>query len=578
MPAANRKLADIFERMAAVSELLGVNRFKVIAFQKAARVLEELPGDVADVDRKKLTDIDGVGKGIAERIGEYLDTGRVADHDELLSQVPAGLIDLLNIPGLGAKTVALLWKDGGVTDLNTLKEKITTGELEELPGLGKKKLENISKNIAFAETASQRVNIGVALPIAEQLVAQLRKLPGVKQIDYAGSLRRGRETIGDIDILVAAAEKDAGRISGAFVKLDAVEDVIAHGKTRSSVRTQRGMQVDLRVVPPASYGAALMYFTGSKDHNVRLRERALDMGMTLNEYALTNKKSGKTVAAKTEQDIYKALKLAWIAPEMREDRGEINLAEKGKLPTLIELSDIRAELHAHTTASDGHWSIRQLAEAAAERGFHTVAVTDHSKSQFQANGLDNKRLEKHIRAVRKVADELKDTITVLAGSEVDILSDGKLDYPDSLLAELDIVVASPHAALSQPPEKATARLLRAIENPTVTILGHPTGRLLGRREGLSPDMSALIDAAKQRGIAMELNANHYRLDLRDTHARAAVEAGVKLSINTDAHGPADLDELRYGVLAARRAGVTKKHVVNCMAKAALKKWIDSTRS
>ena len=337
------------------------------------------------------------------------------------------------------------------------------------------------------------------------------------------------------------------------------------------------MQVDLRVVPEESYGAALMYFTGSKEHNVRLRERAISMGMKLNEWGLTKQDSEKVVAGKSEEDVYKALKLPWIPPELREERGEIALAEKDELPNLVELKDIKAELHTHTTASDGTWTIEQLATAAAERGFHTVAITDHSKGQVQANGLSNERLEKHIKAIRKVADKLKDKITVLAGSEVDILADGNLDYPDSLLKELDVVVASPHAALSQDPDKCTKRLLKAIDNPYVTVMGHPTGRLIGRREGLSPDMGALFKAAAQRGIAMEINANHWRLDLRDTHARAAIAAGVKLSINTDAHGQADLDQLQFGILTARRAGATKNDIINCMSKTAIVKWLKSTR-
>jgi DNA polymerase (family 10) len=322
-----------------------------------------------------------------------------------------------------------------------------------------------------------------------------------------------------------------------------------------------------------------MYFTGSKEHNVKLRERAMSMGYTLNEYALADKKDKtKQVATKSEEEIYKKLKLAWIAPELREDRGEIALSEKGKLPALIELKDIRADLHTHTTASDGRWSIEENALAMAERGHHTVAITDHSKGQVQANGLDDKRLVKHIEDVRKVAKKLKDKITVLAGSEVDILADGALDYPDELLAELDVVVASPHAALSQEPKKATARLLKAIENPYVTMIGHPTGRLVLRREGLSPDIEALCKAAADRGIALEINANHWRLDLRDTHARVALEHGVKLAINTDAHGPGDLDQLPYGVLTARRAGATKQDIVNCMTAATLKKWLKSTRA
>ena len=366
-----------------------------------------------------------------------------------------------------------------------------------------------------------------------------------------------------------------------FTSLPMVQEVLGHGETKSSIRCDdqhRNIQVDLRVVDPNHYGAALMYFTGSKEHNVKVRERAQSMGYTLNEYALADKDDKtKQIETKTEEAIYKKLGLAWVPPELREDRGEISLAEQGKLPNLIELADIKADLHTHTTASDGKWSIEENALAMAARGHHTVAITDHSKGQVQANGLSDERLVKHIEAVREVAKKLKGKITVLAGSEVDILTDGKLDYPDELLAELDVVVASPHAALSQEPKKATARFLKAIENPYVTMIGHPTGRLVLRREGLSPDMEAIIKAAKDRGIALEINANHWRLDLRDTHARLALEHGVKLAINTDAHGEGDLNQLPYGVLTARRAGATKDDVINCMTAAGLGKWLASTR-
>lgn len=581
MSQTNAKLSRIFQQMADVLEVLGANRFKVIAFQKAARVLGELTEDVAAMDDKTLRSIDGIGKGMADRIGEFIKTGKVSEAMELAEEVPPGVVKMLDIPGLGPKTVSILWREVGVTSIEKLTKALNTGELEDLKGFGKKKIENIKKNLAFAEQAGKRARIGHAMPLAQWFVQQLKRLKQVQRIDYAGSLRRGKETIGDLDLLVAAKPEDAPAIMDAFVGLDVVADVIAKGETKSSVRTREetggGMQVDLRVVPEASYGAALMYFTGSKEHNIQLRERAISMGLKLNEWGLTETDSDRVVASKSEEDVYKALKLAYIPPELREDRGEVALAEKDELPTLIELSDIRAELHTHTTASDGLWTIEQLALAAAERGFHTVAVTDHSKGQVQANGLTEDRLEIHIVAVRKVAEKLRGRITVLAGSEVDILVDGRLDYADSLLKELDVVVASPHAALGQEPDKCTKRFLKAIENPYVTIMGHPTGRLIGRREGLSPDMGALFKAAAQRGVAMEINANHWRLDLRDTHARAAIAAGVKLAINTDAHGPADLDQLTYGILTARRAGATKNNVVNCLDQAALAEWLKSTR-
>lgn len=592
----NATLAAVFAQMADLTEITGGNRFKVNAFAKVSRVLEDLTQDVAEIDPKLLPKVEGIGKGTAERIAEFLDSGKIADHEKLLAEVPDGLLKVMDVPGLGPKTVALLWNEAGVESLDDLKAKLDTGELEELKGFGTKKIENIRKNLKFAASAGDRKRIGRAYALAMIFVEDLGKLPGVERIEYAGSLRRGKETIGDIDILIASpgSEDDRAAIFDAFVNHPAAADVIAHGDTKASIRVSEavggsgGMQVDLRVVEPASFGAALMYFTGSKEHNVKMRERALGRGMSLNEYCLS--KDGEPVAGATEEEVFRGLDLAWVPPELREDRGELTLAEKqykaadaigasgGGLPDLLELSDIRAELHSHTTASDGRWSIEENALGAAARGFHTVAITDHSKGQAQANGLSEERLVKHIEAVREVAKKLKDKITVLAGSEVDILANGDLDYPDELLAELDIVVASPHAALTQDPAKATQRLLKAIDNPYVTILGHPTGRIVNKREGLSPDMEALFKAAKARGIALEINASPYRLDLRDTHARAWVqEHGGKLAINTDAHCEEHLDNLRFGVVTARRAGATKADVVNCLSKDALSKWIKSTR-
>ena len=587
MPANNAQLAMIFQQMADVNQVLGGNRFKTIALEKAARVLRDFVKDVADVPPTDILQFEGIGKGIAQKVEEFPKTGKVAEHQEMVAEVPAGVLQMLDIPGLGPKGVAQLWNDGGVESIEELKNKIADGSLQELKGFGKKKLEKLSQSIAFAEKAGERTNIGDAIPLARAIIDVLKKVKGVEQIDYAGSLRRGKETIGDIDLLVGAKPQAAAGIMQTFVELPMVEEVLGHGETKSAVRTTQdfpNIQVDLRVVEPRNWGAALMYFTGSKEHNVKLRERAQSMGYTLNEYALADKDDKtKQIETKTEQAIYKKLGLAWIPPELREDRGEIALAERGDaesggLPKLIELSDIKADLHTHTTASDGSWSIEENALAYAARGYHTVAITDHSKGQVQANGLSDERLVKHIEQVRKVAKKLKDKITVLAGSEVDILSDGRLDYPDELLAELDVVVASPHAALSQDPKKATRRLLDAIGNPYVTMIGHPTGRLVLRREGLSPDIEALCKAAAQRGIALEINANHWRLDLRDTHARVALDHGVKLAINTDAHGPADPEQLPYGVLTARRAGATKNDVINCMDATSLMKWLKSTRS
>lgn len=579
MATTNQTLAALFAQMADVLEILEGDRFRINAFRKITRVLEELGDDVAAIgpDAGKLSKIEGIGKSSAERIAEFLTTGKMKDHDDLLAKIPPQLLELREISGLGPKTIALFWKEAGITSKADLAEKLKGDELSKLPGMGEKKLDNLRKSLTFAASAGGRVRIGKAMPVARWFVEKLRSLKTVKRCDFAGSLRRGKETIGDIDILVAADAGDAAAISDYFIKLDVVSQVLVHGETKSSVRTSDNLQVDLRVVDDASYGAALMYFTGSKEHNILMRERAIKQHARLNEYGLYRDDAKTLIAAATEEEVYKALGLPWIPPTLREDRGEIALAEKHQLPQLIQLSDIKADLHAHTTASDGMWSIRGLAEAAAEHGLEVIAVTDHSKSQFQANGLDERRMEKHLAEIRKVAEEMKKTITILAGTEVDILADGKLDYPNSLLSQLDIVVASPHAALTQDPEKATTRLLKAIDNPCVTIIGHPTGRLINRREGLSPDMKKIIAAAKARGIALEINANSYRLDLRDTHARMAIEAGVKLAINTDAHGPADLNELQYGVLTAQRAGATAADVINCLPAAKLIKWLKSTR-
>lgn len=590
-PPTNRRIAAVFQQLADLTEITGGNRFKVIAFQKAVRIIDDLPQEVASIDRTLLPKIEGIGAGTAQRIAELLDTGRIADLDALLAQVPPGLIAVLDVPGLGPKTVAQLWQQAGVASLEDLSAKLNTGELESLKGFGKKKIENLKKSLAFAATAGDRVRIGRAYRVATTLIESLARVAGVQKIKFAGSLRRGKETIGDVDLLAAAEPSAAGAIFDAFVAHPGVDEVLLRGDTKCSVRLGAGgppLQVDLRVVAPDSFGAALMYFTGSKEHNVKLRERAQAKGMSLNEYGLwksqdaqeTNEPGAKgtRVAGATEHDVFAALGLAWVPPELREDRGEVALAEQDTLPALLTLGSVKAELHSHTTASDGSWSIEENALGAAARGFHTVAITDHSKGQAQANGLSVERLLAHIEAVHAVAKKLRGTINVLAGSEVDILADGSMDYPDEVLAQLDIVVASPHAALGQEPKKATARLIKAIENPYVSVVGHPTGRIINRREGLSPDMPAVMRAAADRNVALEINANPYRLDLRDTHARLFVQDyGGKLAINTDAHGPGDLDHLRFGVGVARRAGATAQDVVNCFNAQGLAAWIASTR-
>lgn len=579
--SANAELSAIFDEMSSILELMGANRFKVAAHARVARVLKDMSEDVATLAERPadLKAIDGIGDASAKKIIEFVKTGAVAEHAKLLGEIPRGLLEVLRIPGLGPKTVKLMWEKADVTDLDSLRAAMDSGRLLDVPRMGQKTIENLRASLEFASRSSQRTRLGTAMAIADAIVAHLAGLPGVGRVEFAGSLRRGVETIGDIDIL--AATTDAAALTEAFTTMDGVEQVLAAGATKSSVRLARGIQVDLRIVEAEAFGAALMYFTGSKQHNILLRERAIRRKLRLNEYGLfpaddedeaPQQRGVAPVAARTEEDIYAALELPWIPPELREDRGELDRP----LPALIELADIRAELHAHTVASDGKMTIETLAREAKARGLHTIAVTDHSKSSAQANGLSVERLLEHIDAVRAADGRIKG-IRILAGSEVDILSDGRLDYDDDVLARLDIVVASPHVALSQDRETATRRLLAAVTHPLVHILGHPTGRYVNRRPGLQPDMAAIIRAAAEHGTALEVNANTARLDLRDTHVGAAVEAGALIAIDTDAHGPADFDQLRYGVLTARRGRLTAEGCVNTWSAKRLHGWLKKKR-
>ena len=573
----NNELARIFAEMAVILELTGADRFRVAAHDRAGRALNDLAVDVGTLatSEKSLTAIDGIGASSAKKIMEYAESGAVSAHRALLGKVPPGLLDVLKIPGLGPKTVKVLWKEGGVTDLNSLARRLESGELERLPRMGAKTVENIRASMRFAAQSGGRVRLGEVLPVAEQIVRLLSEVPGASAVRHAGSLRRGAETIGDIDVLACA--EDPAALGEAFRSMEDVDRVLAAGPTKSSVRLARGLQVDLRVVAPASYGADLMYFTGSKAHNVRLRERAIRMGLRLNEYGLfpdegddepPQNRGVEPVAARTEEEIYRALELPWLPPEVREDRGEL----EAEVPALIERADIRSELHAHTVASDGTFTIEELADEAKARGYEVVAVTDHSRASGQAGGLSIEDLRAHVAEVRAANDRI-DGITILAGSEVDILADGRLDYPDEVLRDLDVVVASPHVALGQDPEAATKRLLKAITHPLVHIVGHPTGRLINKRPGLDPDIQALVQAAAAHGTALEINSSVLRLDLRDVHVRAAVDAGALIAIDTDAHTPSHLDQLRCGVLTARRGWLTAEGCVNTWPLPRLRKWL-----
>ncbi len=587
----NTDLAKLFATMAAVMDIRGENPFKAIAFSKNARVLESTTVDLRQaVEDGTIKHIPGIGPASRKIIEEYVRTGRSADYEQVVASIPAGLLPMLDIPGMGPKTIALLWKERGITSIEELATAIEQGKLAGLKGLGEKKIAAIRQGISMRSQASQRHGLPMAMAMAEALVERVREIPGVQRAEIAGSLRRGRETIGDVDLVCALDAGAKGEdVTAAFVQFPEVEHINGQGPTKASVVTSGGLQVDLRIVPLECFGAAWLYFTGSKDHNVRLRGRAQDRAMTLNEWGLyrledydkAKKETGKPPAAKpvasrTEADIYKALDLAYIEPELREDRGEIELAAEGKLPQLVTIADIRGDLHSHTRASDGTATIEQMIEAAIARGYQFLGITDHSQSQAIANGLKPDRLMKHVAEIRRIAQRYKG-FTVFAGCEVDILADGRMDYEDAILKDLDFVIGSPHSSLKQPEQKATDRLVRAIENPYVDIIGHPTGRLIGRRDGLPLDFSRIYKAAAATGTILEINASYPRLDLTDVRARGAREAGVRLTINTDAHSTDGFEEMRWGICVARRAGCSPADIINCLSAEQLRQLFSRNR-
>jgi DNA polymerase (family 10) len=551
----NREIAEMFERMADVLEFQGEMPFKVNAYRKASRVLQDLDQDIEEIWRAgELEKIPGIGSGLAKKIDEYLRTGRMTKYEEVVSQVPSELIDLMQIPNLGPKTLAMAHKHLGVRDLDSLKKVIADGSLAGLPGMGEKKVQNILRGIQLFEQSQARISIGEAYPIVEQIIGQLKSHPAVLKISPAGSLRRMKETVGDIDILVAT---ERGReVIQEFVRLPQVQDILAAGETKGSVLVQGGRQVDLRAVAPDSFGAALQYFTGSKAHNVHLRDLAKRDGLKINEYGIF--RGEEKLGGKEEEEIYHILGMDWIPPEMREDRGEIDLALQHALPRLITLQDIRGDLHVHSRYSDGHSSIPELVEAAKERGYEYIGVCDHSQSVKYAQGLTPEKLLEKVEEIRRLNEGLNG-FQVLAGAEVDILGDGQLDYPDEVLAELDIVIAAIHQGFKQ---NVTERILAAMRNPHVLIVAHPTGRLLSGREGYEVDVEAVLRGAAETGTVLEINAYYDRLDLDDAHARRAAELGVLLAINTDAHLIDHLKMMLYGVGVARRAWLSPEKVIN----------------
>ncbi len=566
--------------MADIMEILGEDPFRVSSYRKVARVIQECTQDVAVLaERGELSNLPGVGKSSVEKIQEFLETGRIQVHQDLLKKIPPHLLDLLKIPGFGPKGTAAVWKHLGIASLDDLQKAIENHTLETLSGFGEKKAALIEKGIRFLQSAQGRILIGHADALAQKIMIQLQNNMHVDQIVPAGSLRRGRETIGDIDLL--ACGKKQKSIIEAFLESEGVQQILSQGDTKASVRIvdpeicSETIQVDLRVVPKTSFGAAMQYFTGSKEHNVRLRELAVKKGWKLNEYGLFD---GETViAGKTEESIYKKLGLPFIPPPLREDRGEIEAALERSLPELVRQDDIRGDLHMHSPASDGHDSIEDLIEAALrEHGYRYIAISDHSPSSVIANGLDARRLLKQIEKIRKLNKSMKG-FTVFASSEVDIHPDGSLDYPDEILEQLDFVIASVHSGLTGDRKKNTNRILRAMDNPYVNCIGHLTGRMINTREPMDLDLEAIFQHAAKTHTALEVSASPWRLDLNDLHCRQAVQAGATLCINTDAHSTEGLYDILYGVLTAQRGWVTKDSILNTHLASHLKKWVARKR-
>jgi DNA polymerase (family 10) len=553
-------------------EIDGADSFRIRSYRRAAEAAEQTTVDLAEAakDTKRLLEIDGIGKSMAAHLQTIAETGKLPLREELLAKYGAGVLELLKLPGMGPKTVALLWDAAKVGSVDQLAEAIAAGRLKGLPRMGDKQIQKLNKGIEDYRRSAGRFRIDVADQEAGRIVAYLLKFKGIKRVTPAGSLRRGKDTIGDLDLLVtgpACAPEKTGPAVEYVAAYPGITDIIAKGENKVSFHAEQGMQVDVRLLPEASYGAALQYFTGSKAHNVTLRQRALKMGYTLSEWALArlgvdSNAADATVASKTEEEIYAALGMDWMPPEMRENLGEIDAAAAHDLPRVVDLKDIRGDVHMHTTASDGHNSIREMADAALACGYKYIAITDHSKNLAMTGGMDEKRALEQIKQVRAVDKQMEGKIRVFTGIEVDILADGALDLDDEVLAQLDVVIASVHTRFEQSREEMTERVLKAIENPNVRILGHPTGRLLLRREPFALDLAAVFKRAAKLGVAMEHNAAPERLDLDDRNLRLAKELGCKIVMSSDSHDSRNLGKMVYGAKQLRRAWLTKVDVLN----------------
>lgn len=570
----NKEVAEVFDRIADILDILEDNRFKIRAYRNAARNLNELGDDIeAIAERNELAGIPGIGKDLAGKIKEYIEHDKITYYEELKEKVPEGLVALLDIQGLGPKTLAKLFKELQVKNLEDLQKAIEGERILKLEGMGQKKVQDIKRGIQILKESAERTPLGVVLPMAETLISEISKISGTEGTIAAGSLRRMKETIGDIDILTMA--DNGQKVIRAFTKLPFAKEVLASGDTKGSIIIQNGIQVDLRVVGPESYGAALLYFTGSKAHNVKLRTIALKKGLKINEYGIF--RGDEKLAGETEKEIYRILGLDWIPPEIREDKGEIETALDGRLPKLVELSDIKGDVHMHSKWSDGKSSIEEMALKAKELGYEYIAITDHSPSSRIAGGLSVERLYEKKKEVEAVNKKLKG-IKILMGSEVDIKSDGSLDYPDEVLKDIDLVIASVHSGFKMDRETMTMRIVKTLQNPFVHVLGHPTGRLIGERDPYQVDIDRVIKTAKELGKAIEVNSFYLRLDLNDINVSKAVDMGVRIAISTDSHHTDHLGMMMLGVATARRGWAEKKDVLNAMGFKELSNWMNKVRS
>jgi len=567
----NQEISGIFNAIADILEIKEENRFRIRAYRRAAFNVSAVTVSLDDLARQgALETIPGVGKDLSDKIREYLTTGKISFYEDLKKEVPPAVLEFMSIQGVGPKTAMLFYSKLGIKSIKELREHAALGEIKDVPGLGEKTIENILRGIEFLEKASKFTLLSDGMRISEAVIRQISLAPGVKKIEVAGSTRRAKETIGDVDILASSVTPEPAM--EAFIKMPEVKEVLAHGPTRSSIITAENVQVDLRIVPPGSYGAALAYLTGSKAHNIRLREIAVKKNLKLNEYGIFRNKDNKKIASSTEKEIYEALGLAPVQPEMREDQGEIEAALKHAIPDLVTLKDIRSDLHLHTTASDGSASMEELAEACSKKGYTHIVITDHSQSLKVARGLDPARLKEHLKKIDALNKRIKG-LRILKGAEVDILADGSLDYDDSILERFDFVIGSIHTGFKQPKGLLTGRIVTAMKNKYLNMIAHPTGRLLGKREGYEIDIPEILKAARGTNTALEINAYPERLDLSGMNCRLAKDAGVMIGIGTDSHRLGDLDYMTLGVRTARRGWLTRKNVLNTLTLQAFLKKI-----